>query len=69
MTSKAARFPYGTKASFSTVADYRAVCDCGWKAGSRRVRETLRPLSLKPSRAALGERRGCSPHTTHRRKR
>ena len=35
MTSEAARFPSGTKASLSTVADSRAVGDCGWKAGRR----------------------------------
>ena len=30
------RFPYGTKSSFRTIADYQAVCDtCGWKASSR----------------------------------
>ena len=32
MTTKTKRFPYGTKASFSTVPDVAAVCDtCGWK--------------------------------------
>ena len=36
MTAKTDRFPYGTKASFSTVPDVQAVCDtCGWKATTR----------------------------------
>ena len=36
MTAKTDRFPYGTKASFSTVPDCQAVCDtCGWKASTR----------------------------------
>ena len=36
MTAKTDRFPYGTKASFSTVPDVVAVCDtCGWKAATR----------------------------------
>ena len=28
------------------------------------IRETLGPLSLEPSRAAIGERPGCSTHNT-----
>ena len=33
MTSKTDRFPYGTKSSCPTGADYAAVCEtCGWKA-------------------------------------
>ncbi len=33
MPSKTARFPCGTKVSFSTVPDVWTVCDtCGWKA-------------------------------------
>ena len=36
MTAKTGRFPYGTKASFSTVPDVVAVCDtCGWKVATR----------------------------------
>lgn len=36
MSDSANRFPYGTKASFSTVPDVRAVCDtCGWKGYTR----------------------------------
>ena len=36
MTSKTDRFPYGTKSSCTTGADYAAVCEtCGWTATSR----------------------------------
>lgn len=36
MSDKTARFPYGTKSSFSTVPDVQAVCDtCGWQSAAR----------------------------------
>ena len=36
MTTKTDRFPYGTKSSFTTSAEYEAVCEtCGWKATTR----------------------------------
>ena len=36
MTSRKARWPFGTKSSGHPVADYQAVCEtCGWKASTR----------------------------------
>ena len=36
MTTKTERFPYGTKSSFTTGADYEAGCEtCGWTATTR----------------------------------
>ena len=36
MTAQKDHFPYGTKSSFTTSADYEAVCEtCGWTATTR----------------------------------
>ena len=51
MTSKAARFPSGTKASLSTVADSRAVGDCGWKADSEEALPLFPQEAEKPTAA------------------
>lgn len=50
MMTTTACFPYGTKASFSTVPDLQTVCDiCGWKADTRNALALAASTTARPS--------------------